>query len=68
MAIGHLVFKLLFEKISNELSKKANSLKNNHYIILTVHNSKIHVNIYYDKIDVTHFVNIVLPIHQKEIM
>lgn len=48
--------------VSQELSQKANSLKNNHYTILTIHNSKIHVNIYYDKIDVTHFVNIILPI------
>ena len=33
--------------ISHELSIKANSLKNNHYTILTVHDSKIHVNIFY---------------------
>lgn len=48
--------------ISNELLYKTNSLKNNHYIILTIHNSKIHVNIFYDKINITNFVNIILPI------
>ena len=48
--------------LSNELSKKANSLKNNNYTILTIHNSKIHVNIFYDKINITHFINIILPI------
>ena len=34
--------------VSQEISMKANSLKNNHYTILTIHNSKIHINIYYD--------------------
>ena len=48
--------------ISQELSIKANSLKNNHYTILTVHNSKIHVNIFYDTLDINKFTQIILPI------
>jgi hypothetical protein len=48
--------------ISHELSIKANSLKNNHYTILTVHDSKIHVNIFYDTLDINKFTQIILPI------
>tara|TARA_B100000035_G_scaffold237488_1_gene205778 strand:+ start:1 stop:1011 length:1011 start_codon:yes stop_codon:yes gene_type:complete len=48
--------------ITNDLSNKANSLKNNNNTILTIHNSKIHINIFYDKINITHFINIILPI------
>jgi hypothetical protein len=48
--------------ISNELSIKANSLKDNHYTILTVHNSKIHVNIFYDNLNIHKFIKIIIPI------
>ena len=48
--------------VSSELLKKTKTLKNNHYTILTIHNSKIHVNIFYDKINIQHFINIILPI------
>ena len=48
--------------ISHELSMKANSLKNNHYTILTIHQSKIHVNVYYDDLDIIKFREIILPI------
>ena len=48
--------------VSQELSIKANSLKKNHYTILIVHNSKIHVNIFYDTLNITKFTQIILPI------
>lgn len=48
--------------VSKELLDKANSMNNNHYTILTVHNSKIHVNIYYNDIKIDKFVDSILPV------
>lgn len=53
---------LISPYVSNELSLKANSLKNNHYTILTIHNSKIHVNIYYDILNIEKFTNIIFHV------
>ena len=48
--------------ISQEILHKVRDLQNNHYTILTIHNSKIHVNIYYDKLDIHKFTEIIIPI------
>ena len=48
--------------ISQEISQKVHQLKNNHYTILTIHNSKIHINIYYDTLDINKFTQTILPI------
>ena len=44
--------------ISEDILKKIDSLKNNHYTILSVNNSKIHVNVYYDTLDIDKFLKI----------
>ena len=48
--------------ISQEILFKVHQLKNNHYTILSVNNSKIHVNVYYDKLNINQFVEIILPV------
>ena len=48
--------------VSQKLQEKANSLKFNHYTILSVNNSKIHVSIHYDKININNFTDIIIPI------
>ena len=48
--------------VSQEIKQKANYLQNNQYIILTVNDSKIHVSIHYDKININKFIDVILPI------